>query len=119
MVGLVLQCLRLIKALVSLVAEPKGRALASLVTLQLISGTLFYTFVEHWRWLDSLYFCVTTLTTVGLGDLSPVTDAGKIFTIAYIITGVGLLVSLLGMIAEQAADRRAAPGADSPGRSGA
>ncbi len=43
-------------------------------------GTTFYHFVEGWRWLDSLYFCVITLATVGYGDFSPRTDLGKVFT---------------------------------------
>jgi hypothetical protein len=40
-----------------------------------------------------VYFSVTTLATVGLGDLAPATDAGELFTVMYILTGVGILVS--------------------------
>lgn len=55
------------------------------------SGTIFYRLVEGWGWLDSLYFCVVTLATVGYGDLHPVTPLAKLFTIPYIIFGVAML----------------------------
>jgi hypothetical protein len=38
--------------------------------------------------IDALYFSVTTVSTVGLGDLSPQTDIGKLFTVVYIFVGV-------------------------------
>jgi len=64
-------------------------------------GTWFYARVEGWRPLDSLYFTVTTLTTVGYGDFQPRTDAGKIFTIFYIIVGIGLLSGFVILLAER------------------
>ncbi|MCG6190630.1 potassium channel family protein [Maribellus maritimus] len=57
----------------------------------LLSGMLVYHFVEGWRWIDALYFSVVTLATVGYGDFSPATDFGKIFTIFYLLTGIGIL----------------------------
>jgi hypothetical protein len=40
----------------------------ALVVSFLVSGTIFFTFVEYWSVLDAFYFSVTTLTTVGFGD---------------------------------------------------
>ena len=48
-----------------------------LIVLTILTGTLFYHAVEGWRFLDALYFSVATLTTVGYGDFTPQTDAGK------------------------------------------
>jgi voltage-gated potassium channel Kch len=63
-------------------------------------GTSFYHLVEEWRWLDSLYFCVMTLATVGYGDFSPQTDAGKIFTIFYVLIGIGIVFAIFSRLAE-------------------
>ncbi|WP_425045821.1 potassium channel family protein [Primorskyibacter sp. S87] len=65
-----------------------------LAILLLLSGTLFYRSVEGWSWVDALYFSATTISTVGLGDLSPSTGIGKIFTVLYIFVGVGVFVAL-------------------------
>jgi hypothetical protein len=62
--------------------DPEFRGLFFL--LLLFGGTLFYRQAEGWSLLDSLYFSVITLTTVGYGDLYPTTDASKVFTILYI-----------------------------------
>ena len=61
----------------------------------LLTGTVVYHFAEGWSWLDSAYFSVITLTTVGYGDFSPETTMGKIFTIFYVLTGMGILFGFI------------------------
>lgn len=61
-------------------------------------GTLVYHWLEGWSYLDSLYFCVISLATVGYGDLTPTTPEAKIFTIIYVINGIGILLALLDRI---------------------
>ncbi|MBM3151654.1 MAG: two pore domain potassium channel family protein, partial [Chloroflexi bacterium] len=53
----------------------------------ILLGSVFYARVEDWSFLDAVYFSITTLATVGYGDLYPQTVSGKIFTIFYIIIG--------------------------------
>jgi voltage-gated potassium channel len=81
--------------------DPEFQALSSLVAMTLLSGTLFYRSVEGWSLLDSLYFCVATLTTVGYGDFYPTTPYGKIFTIFYLFVGVGLIAAFVGKVATE------------------
>jgi hypothetical protein len=76
--------------------------LFSLVAVTLLIGTIFYHRVEGWRFLDSLYYCVITLMTVGYGDFTPKTDAGKMFTIVFLIAGAGIILGFVNVIAEHA-----------------
>lgn len=70
-----------------------------IVVLTISVGTVFYHFVEKWRYIDSLYFTVSTLTTVGLGDFRPETDLGKLFTIVYSLIGIGIVLGYIDAIA--------------------
>ena len=67
----------------------------------MLTGTLFYWRFEDWTIIESLYFSVVTLSTVGYGDFSPTTAGTQIFTIIYILTGFGVLVALLTSVAQQ------------------
>lgn len=80
--------------------DPAFPFLALVTGGMLAAGTVFYHFVEDWRWLDSLYFSVITLATVGYGDFSPQTDLGKVFTMFYVFIGIGLLVAVFTRLAE-------------------
>lgn len=82
------------------------RYIVSVAILVLSFGTVFYHFTEHWKWLDSLYFCVVSLTTVGYGDIVPTTDAGKLFTVFYLIIGIGIIAALANNLIKAAVARR-------------
>jgi len=56
----------------------------------LFGGTLIYSSIEGWNYLDSLYFIVITITTIGYGDIVPQTNMGKIFTIFFSFLGIGM-----------------------------
>jgi len=78
--------------------DPEFRTLAILLVFLLVGGTFFYQQVQGWTILDSLYFCVMTISTIGYGDLTPTTPLSKIFTIAYTILGIGLFASFVGKL---------------------
>ena len=59
------------------------------------SGTVIFSLLEHWSIVDSLYFCVVTVTTVGFGDITPDTDVAKLFTVVYIIFGISIISTFL------------------------
>ncbi|MFN0049431.1 MAG: potassium channel family protein, partial [Cytophagales bacterium] len=80
----------LFRTVVSFLQDPDYRNLLFTTIVILGIGTVFYHFAENWSWIDALYFCVVTLTTIGYGDFSPRTELGKIFTIGYILLGIGI-----------------------------
>ncbi len=91
---------RLVKAIVGAwQRDPQFRTLVVLVIFTLLSGTIFYSVQEGWSIVDAFYFSVTTLTTVGLGDLAPTTTLGKLFTVIYIFTGLSLVLGLIDTLA--------------------
>lgn len=70
------------------------------MVVTLLSGTLFYRQAKGWSLLDSLNFSVITLTTVGYGDLTPLTAAAsKVFTIFYIFVGIGIILAFVNAVA--------------------
>lgn len=62
----------------------------------LLAGTLGFSVIEKLSPLDSFYFTVITMSTVGYGDIHPMTGAGKLLSLSIIILGVGTFVSMLG-----------------------
>lgn len=72
-----------------------------IVLLGLISvGTAGYCMIEGWRVLDSLFMTITTLSTVGYGEIHPLSDSGRIFTMILIVFGVGVLGYIVGSLAQ-------------------
>ena len=47
---------------------------------------------------DALWYSVVTLTTVGYGDLSPVTTVGRLVGLVFLLLSTGIMVTLLGTV---------------------
>lgn len=56
---------------------------------------------EGWPLLDAAFFSVATMSTVGYGDLTPETVFGKIFTMLFIVAGIGVFVTTATTIARK------------------
>ena len=80
--------------------DPEGKLILASVAALLAVGTVVYSILEGWSLVDSLYFSVVTLATVGYGDLTPTTDVAKLFTIGYILTGIGIVAAFASEVAK-------------------
>ena len=78
------------------------RGLMFFAGIIIVIGMAFYMIVEKWDFVESLYFCVATLTTVGYGDLHPTNDLSRMFTTAYVLVGVGFILGFVNVVARQA-----------------
>ena len=83
-----------------------SQILAGFVVAVLGLGTVVYRLLEDWGWIDSFYFSVITLTTVGYGDLAPTSPESKLFTSFYLITGISLLGAALNEITKRRRNQR-------------
>jgi len=63
-------------------------------------GTSGYMLIENGSLLNSLYMSVITITTVGYGEIIPLSPAGRVFTICLILVGVGFVLYLVGEVTE-------------------
>ena len=61
-------------------------------------GTVGYMTLEHWNFLDSLYMTVITISTVGFSEVNPVSNQGRILTMAVLISGLGVLAYVVGTL---------------------
>jgi voltage-gated potassium channel len=61
-----------------------------LVNVLVVVGTVGYVLIEGWSVLDALWMVVITLATIGYGEIHPLSQEGRIFTLAFIVTGIGV-----------------------------
>lgn len=95
----IIENLRQSEKFISLMKTRRNLAIGSIVFL-IILGTIVFKFIEHWSWINAFYFVVSTSATVGLGDVVPQTNAGKIITSVYILTMVPIILYCFTLIAQ-------------------
>ena len=66
----------------------------------IVVGTICFMFLEKWSLVDSLYFTVMTVTTVGYGDLVPSHDFSKIVTLVFSLLSIPLIFLVFGIVVE-------------------
>jgi voltage-gated potassium channel len=63
-------------------------------------GTLGYIIIDDFSLIDAIYQTGITFTTVGFGEIAPISEAGRIFTITLIILGFGVFSFAVGILVE-------------------
>ncbi|WP_422744834.1 potassium channel family protein [Mycobacterium sp. WMMD1722] len=126
----VLRPLRLLRlvTLIAVLQRAAGHAIRGRVVLYTVSGALLLVFVASLAVLDSergqpdaqitnfgqaLWWSVTTITTVGYGDLTPVTTTGRVIAVLLMIGGISLVGSITATLASWIVQRVADEDADS------
>jgi voltage-gated potassium channel len=66
----------------------------------MVFGTVGFSLIEGKSIIDSAYFVIVTMATVGYGDVHPITTGGKIFAVILIIMGVGAFLGVIANITE-------------------
>ncbi|XP_069971665.1 uncharacterized protein [Penaeus vannamei] len=61
--------------------------------------------VEKWTLVDSIYFTMTAVTTIGYGHISPATRYGRLFCVLYSLVGVPLTCILMAYSSEMLSNR--------------
>lgn len=69
-----------------------------LILLPITVGTAGYMLIESYGFLDAVYMTVITMATVGFGEIKPLHDAGRIFTIFLIIFNIGTFTYAITLI---------------------
>ncbi|HPJ29807.1 MAG TPA: potassium channel family protein [Methanothrix sp.] len=84
--------------LLDLLYDPVARHVLIYAAAHVLLGTLLYSWLEGWNWIDSLYFVVITLATIGYGDLAPTRPITRLITVFYAINGIAILLMLIDQI---------------------
>ena len=66
----------------------------------ILLGVLGYSSLFDYTLVDALYMTIITITTVGFGEVHPLTDASKIFTIFMILTSISIYGYLVSVVSE-------------------
>ena len=76
------------------------RAFVLLVTGAIAIGTAGYMVFEGWSFSDALFMTISTLATVGFGEVRSLDETGRAWTIVLIFAGVGIIFGTIGIVAE-------------------
>ena len=78
--------------------KTNGYYVVGCILLYVTIGVAVYHHWLGWNRLDSLYFVMMTCLTVGYGDYAPVTSSERVFTSFYIIVGIAVCGSMVGVV---------------------
>ena len=90
------------KLLPEVYPHPKAFRLPLILTvLTMLVGTVGYVVIDDFTLMDAIYQTGITFTTVGFGEIAPVSDIGRIFTITLIISGFAVFSSAIGILVSE------------------
>lgn len=72
----------------------------TLIIIVLLIGVFGFRMISGYSWVDAIYMTVITITTVGFGEVQPLDDSSKIFTVFLILSSVVIVGYALSIITE-------------------
>jgi voltage-gated potassium channel len=89
------------------IAQFPGRACLYLLVTTVVLGGAFFSLVEEGAdWIDGMWWAIVTLTTVGYGDYSPESIAGRWVAMFVMAGGLGSVAILTGLLADEIREAR-------------
>ncbi len=108
--GTVISLLSILRRFVAVIrqgwSEPEFRGLSIVLAGWITLGTIIYAIYEKWTLIESFYFSVMTLTTIGYGDYAPSTPTMQLYTVFYSVLGIGFFVAFNAKLVQIALARR-------------
>ncbi|MDX1982568.1 MAG: potassium channel protein [Bryobacteraceae bacterium] len=75
------------------------------ISVVLAAGTAGFRIIEDFPWLDAFYMTLTTITTVGYGEIHPLSQRGRLFNCFLIFFGIGIMFQVIGAVAQAFVER--------------
>ena len=74
--------------------------IVGLLVFVLVVGTIGFVFIENYPWFDAFYMTLTTITTVGYGEIRPLSHTGRLFNSFLIVFGVSTIFLASGAMTQ-------------------
>ena len=78
--------------------KSRSRLFGAILVILIAIGTVGFRIIEDWTWVQSFYFTVSTLTTVGYGDLVPTSDGSRLAASIFMLFGILAFITLLSLL---------------------
>src|SRR5438874_13227866 len=76
------------------------KLIAAPLAVLLLVRTFCFHFIEGWTWFDGFYMVVITLTSIGYGEVHPLSHQGRMFNIGLIGAGAIIVALALGTLTQ-------------------
>ena len=74
--------------------------LLAVMVMVMLAGSTGYVVLEGYPWLDAFYMAATTMTTVGYMEVHPLSRAGRVFNLCYVLASVSTVLTTIGVITQ-------------------
>ena len=71
------------------------RVAALLVLAATLVGPVGLVLIESYTWVDAFYMAIITLSTVGFGEINPLSPAGRVFISLLVLVNIGIVAYAL------------------------